>query len=100
MSYYRKRMTRVAADKIVQTTHLTPLSRFEEDGDDFIDSGHGGSMHTGLGRKRKVDWKTEWLIYHCYVCCGFRLKEMEVFLLGVSDALASDIVYAWTGQIC
>eukprot|EP00978_Attheya_sp_CCMP212_P040609 scaffold223661_cov43-Attheya_sp.AAC.1 len=68
-------------------------SSFDGDGDTW----HGG-MRTGAGRKRKVDWKTEWRIYNCYVRCGFRLEEMEVFF-GVSDSLASDIVYAWANLL-
>eukprot|EP00978_Attheya_sp_CCMP212_P021548 scaffold63058_cov69-Attheya_sp.AAC.2 len=68
-------------------------SSFDDNGETW----HGG-MRTGAGRKRKVDWKTEWLIYNCYVRCGFRLEEMEVFF-GVSDSLVSDIVYAWANLL-
>eukprot|EP00978_Attheya_sp_CCMP212_P027786 scaffold93977_cov62-Attheya_sp.AAC.1 len=55
-----------SSDSAYDDLEYTSGSSFEEDADKYAECSHGG-IQEGSGRKRKVDWKTEWLIYNCYV---------------------------------
>eukprot|EP00978_Attheya_sp_CCMP212_P008150 scaffold19021_cov44-Attheya_sp.AAC.2 len=103
---YSKASTSLSARKEFQSKRSSEpgelLSDEEDNDEDDVDdddwlNNHGGERK-GAGRKRKLDWKTEWLIYNCYVRCGFRMKEMEVFFY-ISDTVISDIVYAWANLL-
>ena len=51
------------------------------------------------GRKRANHWKTEYLIYCCYVVCGFSQSRICA-LFGVSQTMVHNIVYAWANLLC
>ena len=53
----------------------------------------------GPGRKRKLDWKTEWLVYNCYVVCNFSLKRIAA-LFHVSPTYVHNVIYAWANLLC
>ena len=51
------------------------------------------------GRKRSLHWKSEWLVYCCYVHCNIS-QDRTAALFGISDTLVHDIVYAWANLLC
>ena len=50
-------------------------------------------------RKRKLHWKTEWLVYCFYARCNLSTKRISV-LFGIGSTLVHDIVYAWENLLC
>jgi hypothetical protein len=51
------------------------------------------------GRGRKLDWKTEWLVYNFYSQCGVSMiRVSKLFVIGMS--LVHDSVYAWANVLC
>ena len=55
-----------------------------------------------MGRKRKLNWKTKWLVYNCYVRCNTSMKHISA-LFGISNisvTLVHNIVYAWANTLC
>ena len=51
------------------------------------------------GRKRKLHWKTEWLVYCFYARCNMSMKRISAFF-GIGATLVHDIVYAWANLLC
>eukprot|EP00562_Extubocellulus_spinifer_P035568 CAMPEP_0178697744 /NCGR_PEP_ID=MMETSP0699-20121125/10158_1 /TAXON_ID=265572 /ORGANISM="Extubocellulus spinifer, Strain CCMP396" /LENGTH=836 /DNA_ID=CAMNT_0020343741 /DNA_START=97 /DNA_END=2607 /DNA_ORIENTATION=- len=50
------------------------------------------------GQKRKLDWRTEYLVYSVYAHSGWKMKSIAA-LFGISLSLVSDIVYAWANVL-
>jgi len=50
-------------------------------------------------RQRKLDWKTEYLVYCFYAKCNISMRRIAA-LFGVSAKLVHDIVYAWANVLC
>ena len=50
-------------------------------------------------RPRKLDWKTEWLVYNFYVRCNISMKRIAT-LFGIRKTLVHDVVYAWANVMC
>ena len=53
-------------------------------------------MHNG--RKRKLHWKTEWLIYNFYARYGISMARISA-LFHAGAMLVHDIVYAWANLL-
>ncbi|KAL7549609.1 hypothetical protein ACHAWF_013483 [Thalassiosira exigua] len=51
------------------------------------------------GPKRKLDWKTEWLVYCFYVHANIKMRRVGA-LFGIGTTLVHDIVYAWANLLC
>eukprot|EP00956_Cyclotella_meneghiniana_P037816 scaffold145202_cov37-Cyclotella_meneghiniana.AAC.1 len=51
------------------------------------------------GRKRSLDWKTEWLVYCCYVKCGMTMEQILPFF-GIGQTKVHNIVYGWANVLC
>ena len=51
------------------------------------------------GPKRKLEWKTEWLVYNFYARCNISMKRIAV-LFSIGKTLVHDIVYAWANVLC
>ena len=51
------------------------------------------------GRRRKLHWETEWLVYCFYVRCNISLRRTGA-LFGIGATLVHDIVYAWSCMLC
>ena len=50
-------------------------------------------------RRRKLHWKTEWLIYNVYARCDMNMRRIRI-LFGVGLALLHDAVYVWANLLC
>ena len=57
------------------------------------------SKKTKHGRKRKLHWKTEYLVYCFYVHCNSSMRRIAP-LFGIGPTLVHNIVYAWTDFLC
>ncbi len=51
------------------------------------------------GRQRKLDWKTEFLVYCFYARCNMSMRRTAA-LFGIKATLVHDIVYAWANILC
>ena len=47
------------------------------------------------GQQRKLDWKTEWLVYNVYCHCGWTQEQVAPLFGLKSPTLVGDIIYAW-----
>ena len=54
---------------------------------------------TRRGRKRKLHWKTEWLVYCFYAQCNMSMQRI-LRLFSIGTLLIHDIVYAWENVLC
>jgi hypothetical protein len=63
-----------------------------EDSEDASPSKH-------RGRRRKLHWKTEWLVYCFYVRCNLSMRRVAA-LFGVRVTLVHNIIYAWANLLC
>ncbi len=50
-------------------------------------------------RKRKLHWKTEWLVYCFFARCNISMTRIAA-LFGIGRILVHDIVYAWANVLC
>ena len=50
-------------------------------------------------RKRKLHWKTEWLVYCFFARCNISMTRIAA-LFGIGRILVHDIVYAWANMLC
>lgn len=71
------------------------MSISEDDCEDEEEDGN----ETARGRKRSLDWKTEWLVYCCYVKCGMNMEQIIPFF-GIGQTKVHNIVYAWANVLC
>ena len=51
------------------------------------------------GPKRRLSWKTEWLVYCFYVCGNISMRRTAA-LFGISATIVHNIVYAWANVLC
>jgi hypothetical protein len=72
----------------------TRLRRFQQAKSDER-KGKKRRRKKGAGRKRKMEWKDEYLLWSCYVHCGWT-KKQTARLFKVAPPTVSDIVRTWT----
>ena len=65
--------------------------------DDYQSDSDADEEQTG-GRKRKIDWMTEWLVYCFHVKCGLDANKIAP-LFGISKTLVHDILYGWANVL-
>eukprot|EP00562_Extubocellulus_spinifer_P031445 CAMPEP_0178710732 /NCGR_PEP_ID=MMETSP0699-20121125/17939_1 /TAXON_ID=265572 /ORGANISM="Extubocellulus spinifer, Strain CCMP396" /LENGTH=841 /DNA_ID=CAMNT_0020359303 /DNA_START=197 /DNA_END=2725 /DNA_ORIENTATION=+ len=63
-----------------------------------MDVVHEEADMTRRGPERKLDWRTEYLIYSVYAHSGWKMRSVAA-LFGISMTLVSDIVYAWANVL-
>lgn len=82
---------------------LASLSGDEfEDGNESDNSSEGNPIplstdntpHKRSGRKRKLHWKTEYLVYCFYAKCNISMRRTAA-LFGIKQTLVHNIVYGW-----
>ena len=64
-----------------------------------VDSDYDRQAKSRCGRRRKVLWKTEYLIYNFYVCSNISMRRVAA-LFGIGATTVHDIVYAWANVLC
>ena len=55
-------------------------------------------MKSSRGRRRTLDWRTEWLVYCLYAKCNMSMERIEP-LFGISSCMIHNIVYAWANLL-
>ena len=66
------------------------------------DGGDGGEEKRSAPwkpRKRKLSYKTEWLVYNFYVHANISMSRIAA-LFGIGQTLVHDIIYAWANVLC
>jgi hypothetical protein len=70
----------------------------DSQGDDS-DTNDDGGYSSNRGRKRKMHWKTEWLVYCFYVHCGMSMERIMPFFGIKSNTTVHNIVYGWANVL-
>ena len=73
----------------------TRLVRFSEAKKKERQGGFKRKRKLGGGRKRKFNWKDEYLIWSCYVHCGWTERQVAR-LFGTTEPVVSDVVRTWS----
>jgi hypothetical protein len=51
------------------------------------------------GRKRLLDWKTEWFVYNVYCHCGWTQNQIAPIFGLASEKAVSDIIHSWANLL-